>query len=86
MNLARLSNVMASGPLPIGLKSQVETGKVGLSKRGTIAILNETSVNPLWANPSTAGVEAVPRHAEIPNQVTRRMCRTGKNPGSYIEK
>ena len=42
MNFARLSNVMASGPLSIGLKSQVETGKVGLSKRGTIAILNET--------------------------------------------
>jgi len=33
VNLPRLSNVMASVSLPIGLKSQVETGKVGLIKR-----------------------------------------------------
>ena len=29
----------------------------------------------LWCNPQTGAVEAVPRHTEIPNSLTRKICR-----------
>ena len=29
----------------------------------------------LWANPATGQVEAVPRHAEIPNLLAKKICR-----------
>ena len=29
----------------------------------------------LWTNPRTGETEAVPRHAEIPDVLTRKVCR-----------
>ncbi|MCX5735627.1 MAG: type II toxin-antitoxin system HicA family toxin [candidate division NC10 bacterium] len=29
----------------------------------------------LWMNPSTGAIEAVPRHAELPNLLARKICR-----------
>jgi hypothetical protein len=29
----------------------------------------------LWLNPATGGVEGVPRHTEIPNLLSRKICR-----------
>ncbi|MBI3090985.1 MAG: type II toxin-antitoxin system HicA family toxin [Candidatus Tectomicrobia bacterium] len=29
----------------------------------------------LWINPQTGGVEAVPRHPEIPEKLAQRICR-----------
>ncbi|MCU0669406.1 MAG: type II toxin-antitoxin system HicA family toxin [Myxococcota bacterium] len=30
----------------------------------------------LWSNPATGAVEAVPRHAEIPNRLAQKICRS----------
>lgn len=35
----------------------------------------EGSRHSLWANPRTGGLEAVPRHVEIPNKLAHRICR-----------
>jgi predicted RNA binding protein YcfA (HicA-like mRNA interferase family) len=29
----------------------------------------------LWVNPATGGMQAVPRHTEIPNALARGICR-----------
>jgi mRNA interferase HicA len=29
----------------------------------------------LWCNPRTGEVEAIPRHAEIPNKLAHKICR-----------
>jgi hypothetical protein len=35
----------------------------------------EGRAHSLWCNPQTGAVEAVPRHIEIPNGLTRKICR-----------
>jgi len=35
----------------------------------------EGSAHSLWCNPNTGQVEAVPRHAEIPDILARKICR-----------
>mgnify|MGYP003545034731 FL=1 len=35
----------------------------------------EGRAHSLWCNPQTGAVEAVPRHTEIPNGLTRKICR-----------
>jgi mRNA interferase HicA len=35
----------------------------------------EGRAHSLWCNPQTGAVEAVPRHMEIPNGLTRKICR-----------
>jgi mRNA interferase HicA len=35
----------------------------------------EGSSHSLWVNPQTGWVEAVPRHGEISNALTRSICR-----------
>jgi hypothetical protein len=35
----------------------------------------EGAAHSLWANPNTGAVEAVPRHAEIPDLLARKICR-----------
>ena len=34
----------------------------------------EGRAHSLWCNPQTGAVEAVPRHTEIPNGLTRKIC------------
>ena len=35
----------------------------------------EGRAHSLWSNPTTGAVEAVPRHAEISDQLARKICR-----------
>ncbi len=35
----------------------------------------EGANHSLWTRAETGGVEAVPRHTEIPNQLARKICR-----------
>jgi mRNA interferase HicA len=35
----------------------------------------EGSSHSLWTNPNTGAVEAIPRHAEIGNNLARKICR-----------
>jgi mRNA interferase HicA len=35
----------------------------------------EGRAHSLWCNPQTGQVEAVPRHAEIPNLLAKKICR-----------
>jgi mRNA interferase HicA len=35
----------------------------------------EGGSHSLWMNPRTGHIEAVPRHAEIPNLLVRKICR-----------
>ena len=35
----------------------------------------EGASHSLWTNPATGVVEAVPRHAEIPDVLVRKICR-----------
>ncbi len=35
----------------------------------------ESSAHSLWCNPNTGKVEGVPQHIEIPNRLTRKICR-----------
>jgi mRNA interferase HicA len=35
----------------------------------------EGRAHSLWCNPQTGQVEAVPRHTEIPNLLTKKICR-----------
>ena len=35
----------------------------------------EGRAHSLWCNPQTGAVEAVPWHTEIPNGLTRKICR-----------
>lgn len=36
----------------------------------------EGASHSLWCNPATGGVEAIPRHTEIPNLLARKVCRS----------
>lgn len=36
----------------------------------------EGGSHSLWTNPRTGGLEAVPRHVEIPNLLVRKICRS----------
>ncbi|MGB5527641.1 MAG: type II toxin-antitoxin system HicA family toxin [Gemmatimonadota bacterium] len=35
----------------------------------------EGSSHSLWTNPQTGEVQAIPRHAEIPDRLAHRICR-----------
>ncbi len=35
----------------------------------------EGRAHSLWSNPATGAVEAIPRHTEIANLLTRKICR-----------
>lgn len=35
----------------------------------------EGAAHSLWSNPATGAVETVPRHAEIPDLLARKICR-----------
>ena len=35
----------------------------------------EGGSHSLWTNPANGAVEAVPRHTEIPNLPTKKICR-----------
>jgi len=35
----------------------------------------EGGSHSLWSNPKTGQMEAVPRHAEIPNKLAKKICR-----------
>lgn len=35
----------------------------------------EGRAHSLWSNPATGAVEAIPRHAEIPDGLARKICR-----------
>ncbi len=35
----------------------------------------EGRAHSLWFNPTTAALEAVPRHREIPETLARKICR-----------
>lgn len=35
----------------------------------------EGGSHSLWCNPKTGAVEAVPRHAEVANNLARKICR-----------
>ncbi len=45
-----------------------------LRKHGCV-LKREGRSHSLWMNPETGGVEAVPRHVEIPNKLARKICR-----------
>jgi hypothetical protein len=44
----------------------------------------EGGAHSLWINPQTGGVEAIPRHIEISNNLARKICRglSIPDPGS----
>jgi len=44
----------------------------------------EGGSHSLWINPQTGGVEAIPRHIEISNNLARKICRglSIPDPGS----
>jgi len=45
----------------------------------------EGRAHSLWCNPQTGAVEAVPRHTEIPNGLTRKICRNLSVPAVGAE-
>jgi hypothetical protein len=45
-----------------------------LRKHGCI-LKREGRQHSLWTNPQTGGIEAVPRHVEIPDNLARKICR-----------
>jgi predicted RNA binding protein YcfA (HicA-like mRNA interferase family) len=45
-----------------------------LRKHGCV-LKREGSSHSLWTNPRTGAVEAIPRHAEISNNLARKICR-----------
>ena len=45
-----------------------------LRKHGCV-LKREGRSHSLWMNPATGGVEAVPRHVEIPDRLVRKICR-----------
>ena len=45
-----------------------------LRKHGCV-LKREGRSHSLWHNPRTGAVEAVPRHAEIAEQLARKICR-----------
>lgn len=44
-------------------------------RRHGCVLKREGSSHSLWTNPRTGAVEAVPRHTEIANNLTRKICR-----------
>jgi len=44
-------------------------------RRNGCTLKREGASHSLWANPATGQVEAVPRHAEIPNLLAKKICR-----------
>jgi hypothetical protein len=54
----------------------VKTGSLlrHLRRRGCV-LKREGRSQTLWTNPRTGQVEAVPRHAEIPNVLALKICR-----------
>jgi len=45
-----------------------------LRKQGCY-LKREGGAHSLWANPLTGHTEAVPRHAEIPNRLAKKICQ-----------
>jgi mRNA interferase HicA len=45
-----------------------------LRKHGC-ALKREGASHSLWTNPTNGAVEAVPRHTEVANNLTRKICR-----------
>jgi len=37
--------------------------------------VREVVTNSLWCNPLTGHIEAVPRHAEIPERLAKKICK-----------
>jgi mRNA interferase HicA len=44
-------------------------------RRHSCVLKREGGAHSLWTNPMTGQVEAVPRHADIPDQLARKICR-----------
>ncbi len=44
-------------------------------RRHGCTLKREGAAHSLWVNPSNGQVEAVPRHTEIPNLLTKKICR-----------
>ena len=44
-------------------------------RRQGCTLKREGRSHSLWMNPATGGVEAVPRHTEIPDVLARKICR-----------
>jgi len=45
-----------------------------LRKHGCVFV-REGRAHTLYSNPQTGGLEAVPRHTEIPDKLARKICR-----------
>ena len=46
----------------------------------------EGAAHSLWINPSNGAVETVPRHAEIPDKLARKICKGLGIPDIHREK
>jgi len=46
-----------------------------LRKQGCY-LKREGSAHSLWVNPLTGHTEAIPRHAEIPDRLAKKICRS----------
>lgn len=46
---------------------------IHLRRHGCV-LKREGSRHSLWMNPGTGAMEAVPRHAEIPDRLARKIC------------
>ncbi len=44
-------------------------------RRYGCVLKRESRSHSLWTNPRSGEVEAVPRHAEIPNKLASKICR-----------
>ena len=44
-------------------------------RRYGCVLKREGASHSLWENPSTGHVEAVPRHIEIPNLLSKKICQ-----------
>ena len=44
-------------------------------RRHGCVLKREGAAHSLWLNPATGAVQAVPRHAELPNRLADRICR-----------
>ena len=53
-----------------------------LLRRSGCVLKREGRSHSLWMNPASGAVEAVPRHAEIPERLARKICR---NLGAVID-
>ena len=45
-------------------------------RRHGCSLKREGTSHSLWQNPRTGRVEAIPRHTEIPDLLTRKICKS----------